>query len=1218
MDEKKLEKLEKLIKLVDEDYVKSDEFIEAFSALVQIIKEVGDDKDTSIQTLKDQAESIREVVLSERKLSRRLQEQFNTRLSSFKNDLLTAIEDVKSSIPEVPAFPEVKDGYTPIKGKDYFTEEDKNEIALIALSQHPFTHPDHIKALIPDYREELQKQIKEIERIAKANQMPITTSFINGRRAKNIDFVGATVSYEGDKAIVTVTGGGTVGPGTTNEIAYFDSATTVASLSTTTYPSLTELSYVKGVTSAIQTQLDAKIDGSGAATRVAYWSDADTLASDTSFTFSGGTWPTLNFGAAGEVQMHFAPYTGALEKYKHINTNFVYDGVNFVYDDTSLFGLSLRTYVDTTAAASFYEFFTTNAANGQSLVSLMKIAGDGKVGIGTDSPATRLHLLATTEQLRLGYDASNYFSTTVASNGTTTFNLVGTAPTFTFSDAVGILGTNPDISLYALHVAGKANYGGSSAISGFFNYQSFGTWDAYGAVSPAGTTLAIGGYRASQWVGVKLYADGAERLGLSSSGAIFPTGNVTLSAVAANLNVGTSTSTSTATPTILNMGGTFADTVTSAKAKWKLYYDGTDLNTYGIGISSGQMNFFKSDGGSYNWYFGDVGYLFLSKTLNALYPVADNVLTLGGILNNYAGLYLGSTAPINWNNGVITMAQYSSSGANDALKVRNSGTGATLGLQNANASGFSGIEYIDNGGSVAVFTGYNNAGSEFRFNNIASGGYITFKISGNDRLMVLNNGLIGLHGSTSSFPALKRSSAIIQARLADDSAYTDIEVADEAYDATNWNGSLEVPTKNAIRDKIESIIAGGGGATTELDNLGTTAINAHLLFDTDATYDIGSSTVGVNDIHFGSGGVVNFDGGDVTLTHSANTLTMAGGVLVLPDTGLQVGASVPFSDTAGTLTLQNIDALDATTEATIEAAIDTLANLTSIQGRTVTLADAGADALLGWDDSASAYQNLSAADARTALGLATSDSPQFTALNVGHESDTTITRTGAGDIAVEGNAIYRAGGTDVPLADGGTGASLTDPNADRIMFWDDSAGAVTWLAPGNSLAITTTTIDTIQDIRTTANPQFATIELGAASDTTLSRSAAGVLAVEGVVIPSISSTNTLTNKRITKRTGTTASSATPTINTDNVDFYSITALAANITSFTTNLSGTPTDAQTLWIAITDDGTPRTIAWGASFEASTVALPTMTTTSTRLDVGFVWNTATSKWRCIAVA
>src|SRR5690606_15314512 len=62
--------------------------------------------------------------------------------------------------------------------------------------------------------------------------------------------------------------------------------------------------------------------------------------------------------------------------------------------------------------------------------------------------------------------------------------------------------------------------------------------------------------------------------------------------------------------------------------------------------------------------------------------------------------------------------------------------------------------------------------------------------------------------------------------------------------------------------------------------------------------------------------------------------------LVLPSSGLQVGSSNPFSDSAGTLTLQNVDALDATTESTIEAAIDTLANLTSVQGHTLTLTGA--------------------------------------------------------------------------------------------------------------------------------------------------------------------------------------------------------------------------------------------------------------------------------------
>jgi hypothetical protein len=112
-------------------------------------------------------------------------------------------------------------------------------------------------------------------------------------------------------------------------------------------------------------------------------------------------------------------------------------------------------------------------------------------------------------------------------------------------------------------------------------------------------------------------------------------------------------------------------------------------------------------------------------------------------------------------------------------------------------------------------------------------------------------------------------------------------------------------------------------------------------------------------------------------------------------------------------------------------------------------------------------------------------------------------------------------------------------------------------------------------------------------------------------------TNILTNKRITARTGTVASSPTPTINTDNVDFFSITGQLVDITNMSTNLTGAPTDAQTLWIAITGTAA-RAITWGASFEASTIALPTTTVTTARLDVAFIWNSVTSKWRCVGVA
>lgn len=100
------------------------------------------------------------------------------------------------------------------------------------------------------------------------------------------------------------------------------------------------------------------------------------------------------------------------------------------------------------------------------------------------------------------------------------------------------------------------------------------------------------------------------------------------------------------------------------------------------------------------------------------------------------------------------------------------------------------------------------------------------------------------------------------------------------------------------------------------------------------------------------------------------------------------------------------------------------------------------------------------------------------------------------------------------------------------------------------------------------------------------------------------------------RVSTETSSATPTINTDNVDAHSITAIATNITSFTTNLSGTPTNFQRLLIRIKDNATPRTIAWGASFEAKGVALPTTTTASKVTTVWFIYDTVTSKWGCVA--
>ena len=57
------------------------------------------------------------------------------------------------------------------------------------------------------------------------------------------------------------------------------------------------------------------------------------------------------------------------------------------------------------------------------------------------------------------------------------------------------------------------------------------------------------------------------------------------------------------------------------------------------------------------------------------------------------------------------------------------------------------------------------------------------------------------------------------------------------------------------------------------------------------------------------------------------------------------------------------------------------------------------------------------------LTASTSNAIGVGTIELGHASDTTIARASSGDITIEGNAVYRAGGTDVPVGDGGTGAS---------------------------------------------------------------------------------------------------------------------------------------------------------------------------------------------------
>lgn len=73
----------------------------------------------------------------------------------------------------------------------------------------------------------------------------------------------------------------------------------------------------------------------------------------------------------------------------------------------------------------------------------------------------------------------------------------------------------------------------------------------------------------------------------------------------------------------------------------------------------------------------------------------------------------------------------------------------------------------------------------------------------------------------------------------------DLSVPDEAYDATAWNGSLEVPTKNAVRDKIETLVAGSvsdAAYGVGWDGDTTTAPSKNAVYDKIETLAAGSYT----------------------------------------------------------------------------------------------------------------------------------------------------------------------------------------------------------------------------------------------------------------------------------------------------------------------------------------------------------------------------------------
>lgn len=125
----------------------------------------------------------------------------------------------------------------------------------------------------------------------------------------------------------------------------------------------------------------------------------------------------------------------------------------------------------------------------------------------------------------------------------------------------------------------------------------------------------------------------------------------------------------------------------------------------------------------------------------------------------------------------------------------------------------------------------------------------------------------------------------------------------------------------------------------------------------------------------------------------------------------------------------------------------------------------------------------SGATLRTSIGVGTGDSPQVTGIELGHATDTTITRSSAGVLAVEGNVMYHASGTDIPVTDGGTGVStLTDGG----VLLGSGTGAITAMGvlSDGQIIVGDGTTDPVAESGATARTSLGAAASGANNDIT--------------------------------------------------------------------------------------------------------------------------------------
>ena len=291
------------------------------------------------------------------------------------------------------------------------------------------------------------------------------------------------------------------------------------------------------------------------------------------------------------------------------------------------------------------------------------------------------------------------------------------------------------------------------------------------------------------------------------------------------------------------------------------------------------------------------------------------------------------------------------------------------------------------------------------------------------------------------------------------------------------------------------ITVSGSGATWTIDNdvvtyaklQNVSATDRLLGRDTAAAGDAEELTVGGGIEFTGTGGIqTSALTGDATKTAGGTALTLAtvnsntgafGSATQSPTftvngKGLITAASnntIAITSTAVTdFTEAAQDAIGAMIDSSLTYVDATpLLQRAALTGDVTATAGSNATTIAAGVVSLSKMANMATASilGRNTAGIGSpevlSAATTKTILSLGNVENTALsTWAGTANITTLGTiATGSWNATIIPLNKGGTGVALTDPNADRLMFWDDSGGAIDWLTLGTNLSITGTTLN---------------------------------------------------------------------------------------------------------------------------------------------------------------